>query len=134
MYLKEDFKFELATECSSKKPFVVQCEGGSAEDLQTCNLLHENHKSESQLELKLQGKHDYKVYVGDSTRYFKVPKHAIGDNLLVKLSADVIETVENSKDYCHAGQLDMVQCQSICKADFQLQLCGCLPWLYSRSE
>ena len=32
------------------------------------------------------------------------------------------------------GPVDLVHCQTVCRANFQLQLCGCLPWLYSRSN
>ena len=57
-----------------------------------------------------------------------------GDQVNVKVSASMIQTHERAIKLsgCFEGHVDRDQCRNQCRANFQLQLCGCLPWSYSR--
>lgn len=67
---------------------------------------------------------------------FPVKFGANGDKVNVKVSSSVIETQQRALDvsncFPETGKVDVLRCQSKCRANFQLELCGCLPWLYSR--
>ena len=72
------------------------------------------------------------ITVGTGNQVVKIPEVGGPDILDAKISGRVIETQFRAQDQCFKEKVDVLRCQSECRANFQLLLCGCLPWLYSR--